>query len=151
MPKTWIVVADNARARIFEVVDRKETLHELDDLVNPSGRLHDSELRTDNTGRYFGKGERMQGHAARPRTEPGEHEAELFAKTVAHYLEQARVEHRFERLCLIAAPKFLGVLRQNLTKDARELVFEELDKDVSWLEGPQLQDYVRDKLLTAGD
>ena len=104
MEKTWIVVADNSRARIFEVMDRSETLRELEDLVNPAGRLHDSELRTDNTGRYFGKGERMQGHAAHPRVEPGEHETELFAKRVADHLEQARVEHRFEQLCLIAAP-----------------------------------------------
>jgi protein required for attachment to host cells len=151
MVKTWIVVADNSRARIFEVIDRNETLHELDDLVNPAGRLHDSELRTDNVGRYYGRGERMQGHSAQPRTDPGEHETELFAKTVAHYLEQARVEHRYARLCLMAAPKFLGLLRQNLSKNARDLVFEELAKDVSWLEGPQLQEYVRDKLSTAGD
>jgi len=151
MAKTWIVVADHSRARIFEVIDRNEALHELDDLVNPAGRLRDADLRTDNTGRYYGHGERMQGHSARPRTEPGEHETELFAKTVAQYLEQARVEQRCERLCLIAAPKFLGVLRQNLSKHARDLVFEALDKDVSWLEGPRLQDYVREKLPTAGD
>ena len=151
MTKTWIVVADSSRARIFEVVDRNETLQEIHDLVNPAGRLHDSELRTDGVGRFYGKGERMQGHSARPRTEPGEHETELFAKTVAQYLEQARVEHRCERVCLIAAPKFLGALRQNLPKTARDLVFEELDKDVSWLEGPQLQDYVRDKLPAVGD
>ncbi|HWI15607.1 MAG TPA: host attachment protein [Burkholderiales bacterium] len=151
MAKTWIVVADNSRARVCEVADRNQTLIELEDLVNPAGRLHDSELRTDNAGRYFGKGERMQGHAARPRTEPGEHETELFAKRVADYIERARLDHRFERLCLIAAPKFLGVLRQHLSKSSRDLVFEELDKDVSWLEGAQLQDYVREKLAAAGD
>lgn len=151
MAKTWIVVADSSRARFFEVVGRNETLHELEDMVNPAGRLHDSELRTDNLGRYYGKGEQMQGHAAPPRTDPGEHETELFAKRVAQHIEQARVAHRCERLCLIAAPKFLGALRRNLTKEARELVFEEFDKDVSWLEGPQLQDYVRDKLAAAGD
>ena len=149
MVKTWIVVADNARARIFEAVDGNETLRELEDMVNPAGRLHDAELRTDNIGRYYGKGERMQGHSASPRTEPGEHETELFAKSVANHIDQARVERRFEELRLIAAPKFLGLLRQNLSKNARDLVFEELDKDVSWLEGPQLQDYIRDKLMAS--
>jgi protein required for attachment to host cells len=151
MAKTWIVVADNSRARIFEVLDRNETLQELDDLVNPAGRQHDYELRTDNLGRYYGRGERMQGHTAPPRTDPGQHETELFAKTVAHYLEQARVDHRCDRICLIAAPKFLGLLRQSLTKDARNMVFEELDKDISWLDGRKVQEYVRQKLPAAGD
>jgi protein required for attachment to host cells len=151
MPTTWIVVADSSRARVFEVLDRNETLRELDDLVNPAGRQGERDLRTDTRGRFYGRGEQLQGHTAMPNTDPMTHENELFAKTVAHYLEQARVEHRYERLCLIAAPKFLGLLRDKLSKQAQHLVFQELDKDISWLDGRKVQDYVREKLPAAGD
>jgi len=150
MPKTWIVVADSSRARVFEVLDRNETLQEIDDLVNPAGRESERDLRTDGRGRYYG-GDQTQGHTGTPAADPVQHEVQLFAKTVAHYLEQARIEHRYDRLCLIAAPRFLGLLRQNLSKDSRHLVFEELDKDISWLDGRQVQDYVREKMPTAGD
>lgn len=151
MPNTWIVVADSSRARVFEVLDRNETLREIDDLINPAGRESDRDLRTDGLGRYYPRGEQTQGHTAAPNTDPAQHEVQLFAKTVGHYLEQARVEHRYDRLCLIAAPKFLGLLRQNLSKSARHLVFEELDKDISWLDGRQVQDYVRAKMPAAGN
>jgi protein required for attachment to host cells len=146
MQKTWILVADSSRARFFEMIDRSEDLREIDDLVNPAGRQHALDLRTDNVGRYYGRGEQMQGHAAPPRTDPVTHEVELFAKTVGHYLEQARVEHRYERLCLICAPKFLGQVRENLTKDTRSLVTGALDKDISRLDTRQVQQYVKEKL-----
>lgn len=149
--KTWIVVADARRARFFEVLDRNETLRELEDLVNPAGRQNERELRTDSRGRYYGRGEQMQGHTAVPNTDPVTHEVQLFAKTVCDRLEEARVQHQYERLCLIAAPKFLGLLRQNLGKDTRNLVFEELDKDIAGLDERRVQDYVRQKLPAAGD
>jgi protein required for attachment to host cells len=151
MPKTWIVVADSSRARVFEVLDRNEKLHEIDDLVNPEGRQGERDLRTDTRGRFYGRGEQLQGHTATPNTDPMTHESQLFAKTVANYLDQAHIEHRYERLCLIAAPKFLGLLREKLGKDTKQLVFEELDKDISWRDGRQVEEYVRDNIPAAGD
>ena len=151
MTKTWILVADASRARVFEVLDRDETLQEIEDFVNPAGRQGERELRTDARGRYFGKGEQMQGHTAAPNTDPTTHENQLFAKTIADYLDRARVSRRYERLCLIAAPKFLGLLRDELGKDVGHLVYEALDKDISWLDSRRVQDYVREKLQTAGD
>lgn len=151
MAKTWIVVADASRTRIFEVLDRDETLQELEDLVNPAGRQGERDLRTDNRGRFYGRGEQLQGHTAMPNTDPMTHENQLFAKTVTQHLERGRTENRYDRLCLIAAPKFLGLLRENLSKDAKNLVYEELDKDISWFDGRKVQQYVREKLPTAGD
>jgi protein required for attachment to host cells len=151
MTKTWILVADSSRARLFEVLDRHETLREIEDLVNPAGRQGGRDLRTDARGRYFGKGEQLQGHTAMPNTDPMTHESELFAKTVTQHLEQARNAHRYERLCLIAAPKFLGLLREKLSKDALAMVHESLDKDISGMDERAVQDYVREKLPDAGD
>ena len=77
-----------------------------------------------------------------PRAGAVEHGAELFAKRVGEYLDHARNERRFERLYLVAAPKFLGQLRRELGKETGKLVIEELDKDLSWFDQRSLEGYV---------
>ena len=94
--------------------------------------------------RYFGKGEHSQGHTAAPQVEPAEHEAELFAKRMAEHLEKARVDHRFDRLHLIAAPKFLGQMRRHLGKEVESLVDAAVAKDVAWFDAKSIADYIRD-------
>lgn len=146
MSATWIVIADANRARIFEV--RQDAhLNELDDLVNPAARAKTSELRTDGAGRYFGKGERQQGHTAGPRVDPVEHENDMFAKRLSDYLEHARTAHRFATLHLIAAPKFLGLIRQNLSDSTARLVAEQLPKGLAQLNEHDIEKYIKDKGL----
>ena len=47
MVTTWIVAADESRARVLQVTDRERHLTEIEDLLNPEGRLQDRELQTD--------------------------------------------------------------------------------------------------------
>lgn len=143
MQTTWIVAADSSRARIFELHGLREPLREIEDFVNPVGHAQERELDRDARGRYFGKGEREQGHTAEPHVDKSEHEAELFSKRVGEYLDQARVEHRYDKLRLIAYPKFLGLLRQNLSEEARRMVEEEVSKDISMMKAREIEDYVK--------
>jgi protein required for attachment to host cells len=146
MQTTWIVVADSSRARIFELQEQEPQLHEIEDMVNPAGRSNSNDLRSDERGRFYGKGERNQAHTADPAVTPVEHENELFAHSVAQRLEQARNEHCYSQLSLLAAPKFLGLLRANLSKEAQQLVCQELAKDVSGMNSPQLEEYLKQNL-----
>jgi protein required for attachment to host cells len=87
---------------------------------------------------------------AAPRSGPQQpsavdHNVELFAKELARYLEQARTEHRYDALCLVAAPEFLGRLRQSLSKEVERLVVEQLDKDISWFDGGEIERYLKRK------
>jgi protein required for attachment to host cells len=140
MTTTWIVAADASRARVLQVADPEKKLVEIEDLLNPEGRLQDREIASDAMGRWSGPdrpgGNSMQGGAS-----PAEHAAELFAKRVGDYLEKARNDHRYERLCLVAPPKFLGTLRKTLGKEVQKLVADELPKDLSWLSAPELERY----------
>lgn len=146
MQTTWIVAADSSRARIFEVHGAQDHLREVEDLANPAGRAQDRELSSDARGRYYGKGEQQQGHTAEPHVDEAEHETELFSKRVSEYLDQARVEHRYDKLCLIAFPKFLGLMRRNLSKEAQRLVEDEVPKDISKLEAREIEDYFRNRV-----
>jgi protein required for attachment to host cells len=65
---------------------------------------------------------------------PSEHATELFAKRVSDYLDKARNAHRYDRLHLVAPPKFLGQLRKELGSEVQKLVTDELPKDLSWLD-----------------
>ncbi len=146
MPTTWIVAANSSRARIFEVRGAQDHLREIEDFVNPAGRAGDAEMRTDDLGRFHGRGEQHQASTGEPNTEPVEHATELFSKQVSEFLDQARVEHRYDKLCLIAFPKFLGMMRQNLSKEVRKLVKDEVSKDISWQDTREIEDYVRTRL-----
>jgi protein required for attachment to host cells len=142
MQTTWFVVADSSRVRIFEMDEPERHLHEIEDMANPQGRATNRDLRTDGYGRYYGKGEREQGHTAPPHVDAVEHETELFSKKVGEYLDKARNEHRYEKLCLIAPPKFMGLIRQNLSKEAQKLVEEEMLKDISGMDVHRIEEYI---------
>ncbi|HZV62995.1 MAG TPA: host attachment protein [Methylophilaceae bacterium] len=130
MEATWIVVADAARGRIFEM-QQEGHLAEIENFVNPAEREDNADLRTDGYGRFYGKGEREEGHTAEPSVLPKEHEAARFAKHLAVYLDQARNRHLYDKLRLIAAPSFLGLLRNTLDDEVRKLVDQELDQDLT--------------------
>jgi protein required for attachment to host cells len=133
---TWIIAADSSRARIMQVMDRDQRLAEVEDFVNPAGRAHDRDLLQDAHPRFRG----TSGPGSdRQETSATEHETELFAKRVGDYLDKARTQHRFDRLHLVAAPKFLGQLRKELDPEVKKLVSEALPKDLSWLSLKELE------------
>ena len=129
MKSTWIVVAESARARIFTMSGIAGKLQEVTDLSHPESRLHDTELSSDLPGRTFD----IQGqgrHAMEPATDPKEREAQAFATEIARHIERGRHEGNFDALVLVAPPKFLGRLRAELTKPARDTLVGELDKNL---------------------
>jgi protein required for attachment to host cells len=138
MATTWIIAADSSRARFLQVADR-ERLVEIESLLNPDGRLQDRELTTDANPRLHGPG----GLSAREEPSAVEHTVEMFSKRIGDYLEKARTDHRYDRLYLVAPPKFLGVLRKKLGKEVGKLVLEEVPKDLSWFSQRDLESYFR--------
>ena len=137
MATTWIVAADSSRARILQVMSREQRLSEIDDLYNPAGRLHEHEITTDAEARFRGRA----GAPGSDREAAGavDHEVEVFAKKIGDYLDKARTSHRYDRLHLIAPPKFLGQLRKELGKEVERLVAEELPEDLSWIDARELE------------
>jgi len=130
MTTTWIIAADASRARILQVMDREGRLAEVEDFANPEGRAHDRDLLADGHPRF--NGTRGPG-SDREEMKATDHATELFVKQVSDYLDKARNAHRYDRLHLVAPPKFLGQLRKELGKEVQKLVSDVLPKDLSWL------------------
>jgi protein required for attachment to host cells len=140
MATTWIIAADESRARVLQVAGREQRLIEIEDMINPEGRQQDRELQTDAEPRFSG---RPGGGPASDRETQGavEHSARVFAREVGRYLDKARNEHRFDELVLVAPPKFLGTLRKELGKEVEKMVADELPKDLSWFSARDLEAY----------
>lgn len=136
MDNTWIVVADSSHARIFQLRDGQLPAQEIEDLANPLGRADNRQLASDGHGQYFGPD--GHGHTAPRVEEPVQHEVRQFARELGRRLDAAAAQHRFQHLALVAAPRFLGLLRDSLDKHTRQLVTAEVAKNVAALARPEL-------------
>jgi protein required for attachment to host cells len=143
MANTWILAANRSKARIFEMQKLHAPLVEIADFVDPEGRANDRDINSDAYGRFYGKGERVQGHSTTTDISPGQHEAERFAERLRDYLDRAHGEQRFDKLWIVAAPAFLGVLRSKLGKSLHDAIELEVNKDVP----TQAPEKIRDAAL----
>lgn len=128
--KTWVVVASAARARIFEVDGRCEPLQEVMDLVNPEDRLQAQALKSDKPGRAFDR-QGGQRHAMGTTVSPKEQVAIRFAKQVVDRLDADRHRGRFGKLCVVASPHFLGLLRDRMGNSLTRAVRGEVINDLT--------------------
>jgi protein required for attachment to host cells len=146
---TWIVTGDSSRARILQVTGR-ERLDEIEDFINPKGRMNDRELRTDAHPRFNGHGgvpgsSRTGGPASdREEMSQADLEAENFSREIGRYLDKARTDHRYDELYLVAPPKFLGMMRKELGKEVEKLLREDFDKNLSWFDAREIDSFLRD-------
>ena len=121
-----VIVADNARARIFLSHGTMLQLREIEGFAHPEARLSNRDLASDGPGRNAQHGDDYTAP-----TSPKEHEAESFARMLAHHLKDMHNEEHFESLVLVSPPKFLGLLRQHLPKPLDKLVTHSVDKDLT--------------------
>lgn len=158
MQTTWVIAADTYRARIFEV-SPDQKLTEVEDMYNPDGRMAGRDETSDAYGRFSqgkgnptrqsdrgnpaGVGHRMPSNTVDPQESMQEHHVELFSKEVDRYLDKAREEHRVDKLCVIAEPKFLGLMRRNMSPELKQMVLEEFSNDVSGMKTHQVEEFLR--------
>ncbi len=128
--RTWILIADGAQARIAYndgpghgvTLAHEETFRGR----NVAGR----DIMADRPGRAFdtaGQGP----HAMEPHTDPREVEKRRFLREMAALLDEAAKRDSFDRLILVAPPKALGMLREELSDALHKRLGGELDKDLT--------------------
>jgi protein required for attachment to host cells len=144
MKLTWLVVADNSRARIFKVESRKGPIEEIESIVHTEARLREQSMTSDLPGRGNGKG--GIGHAYQDETSPKDQENINFAKEIANELDKARKENKFKQLVLVAAPGFLGNLRNQLNTKTQKLACFELAKNLSNLKAEEIRAHLPERL-----
>ncbi len=117
MAQTWILVGDGSHARLFLVEDATLPWQ----LVRKVDREHSREKTS-------------EGHEDR-----GEHD---FARKLVGELETGRQQGTFERLVLVAPPKFLGQLRSELQAPLAACVVRSVDHDYTKMSEGELAKHV---------
>lgn len=126
--QAWIIVADGDRARILKI-ERPGVLIQIDCLHDPLGRAKEQDLTSDRSGRRVGAG--ITSRQMEPETYPHKKELVEFARQLSHYLEKAKRASSFKYLYLVADPKLLGILRQELDPCVKQAVAEEFAKNLA--------------------
>ena len=132
-----IVVADQAEARFYDMHIPGKSLRLTGRLLDPSARLHERDLVSDRPGRVFdraplsaGRRGAMAHHDTGGERSARRYAAVAFARRIGRQLDLARRQGRFERLVLMANPRFLGMLRQVLPPQLGECVAAVVPKDL---------------------
>ena len=138
---TWVLVADGARARIFE--KGNNSLHNATGEDYCSDNLKTQDMISDKPGRSFESAMPMR-HAYQPRTDWHDYQKELFAKELCNIIKKSTDD--FDELVLVSSPRTLGDLRSNMCKQAKAKIKAEIPKDVTKLTERELVAYLDKEL-----
>jgi protein required for attachment to host cells len=125
-----VVVADESRAEFYSSEGLHGTLSVLRTLSNKAARMKTGELISDRGGRSFDSHGQGRHTMESEKDAPKRHIAKGFAKDIAAWIGTEMHRGTFAGFALIAAPRFLGVLRQELATVTKVEPWATIDKDV---------------------
>jgi protein required for attachment to host cells len=121
---TWVLVADARGARIFSYPE-KNGEWTLQETLRGDGSAH-----PDQTADFGAKASQHKGALhAHGESNPKETKERRFAHLLAHTLARGHQQKAFGKLVLVAPPKLLGDLRENLSRELRSAIVTQLPKD----------------------
>lgn len=131
--RTWVVVADGARARFLMASGDGNTLipARASDMVAPLNRRPARALKSDKPGRSYSSSRGGMRHALEPPHDYHKIEKHRFSAAVAEALHEASEGNAFDRLVLVAPHRSLGELRSLLSDRVRRQVDQEIAKDLT--------------------
>lgn len=138
----WIVVANEAKATVYTRTERRAPLAELLSLENAEARKKKGEILADRGGRSFDSFGAGRHTMAAEKTDPKKHAAMAFARQVAERIAKVVHEGSCRGYALVAAPRFLGLLRDAVAKQCKLEPFKTIDKDVVGRDAAFLQKLV---------
>lgn len=146
MAATWILVADAARARVFEASGRSDPWQEVACFANPDGRAPGRHATTERAPRVNDSMGSAR-HAIEPHTSLRDKSAERFAHMLGEALEHGRNDQRYDHLVLVAPPRFLGTLHGVLDKQLTACVSGEVGHDFTELRSDEIRHRLPPQLL----
>ncbi len=126
----WVVVADESRAIFYAREMKRSPLNELFQLENEVARQKTESQISDRGGRSFDSQGQGRHTMAREKTDPKKHVAIAFAKEIAGKIAKARHAGSCRDYSLVAAPRFLGLLRDALEIAGYADALQSIDKDM---------------------
>jgi protein required for attachment to host cells len=143
--RTWILIADGARARILQNDGPGKGLQALEGRVWHGDHAATHELVSDRTGRAFSSTGPSRS-AIEPHFDPHRQLKRNFAHRLADALADGWRDRAYDRLIIVAAPSALGDLRAALTPEVRATVMAEVPKDLTKIADAAVAEHLKDVL-----
>ncbi len=143
--KTWILLADGARARIVSNAGPGKGIEEVSGMEFSGDKQRTGEVMADRPGRSFDSAGSHR-HAMEPPSDPHREMKRDFASDLVQALEDQLAKRAFDRLVLIAAPATLGDLRNAMPKALQDVIYAEVPKDLVKLPNTDLGSHLADIL-----
>lgn len=145
MALTWIVVAHRAGCRLLESISPGKPLTLVEEIDHPQGRFQNQDVDSDKQGRTFdSSGHGRSGYS--PHETSHDHIAKVFAASIVKKLEEARNANYFDALVLVAEPRFLGMLRDQLSTPLEKMVRGSVGKDLYLIPTNEIAKHLGDVL-----
>ena len=129
-PCWTVVVADESSALFYARDSISGPLRELNSLDNDAARKKMDQLISDSGGRSFdshGRGRHTMGHE---KADPKKIAAMAFAKQIAERIAKGMYDGSSRGFALVAAPRFLGVLREAIAIATTVEPYVSFDKEM---------------------
>ncbi|ABS76626.1 host attachment protein [Coxiella burnetii] len=147
--KSWIVVANASKAKIFAVnkikfLTGKHNLELIKEYTHPESRMRDVEIASDRLGHFHAKS-RGSGSFVE-QTNPKKYEAESFAREVVNDLESGRMADLFQDIILVAPPPFHGLLNKCLNPQLENKIALVIEKDYTKDNDKELEKHLKQQI-----
>lgn len=130
-PQNWFVVVNRKSAKIFEISRKPDALTYLKTLRNPLGTLRNRLMSMDKPGMSRGKYAKASSpHTLTRERNPHEDVAVDFAKKLAHYLKNHKLENDYLSLTIAAEPHMMGLVKKAIQQDRLKVNIKWLRKDL---------------------
>ena len=126
----WVVVADESKAIVYSRITRSGPLREVFSLTNEAARMKTEELISESGGRSYDSKGKGRHTMTSEKADPKQHAASIFAKQIAERIGRVMHDGSCRGFALIAAPRFLGVLREAVTVATPAEPYATVDKEV---------------------
>ena len=140
-PTYRVVVADEFRAIFYAREKKFSPLTAVGSMQNDAAREKSGDLLSDRGGRAFDSHGQGRHTMTNELTDPKSQSAIVFAKEIADRLSAEHGKGSYDRLVVVAAPRFLGVLRPALDTAGVEAALE-IDKEVTGKDAEFIQNLV---------
>ena len=144
--RTWVLIADGARARVLESDGPGRGLTPVEGLVFHGDHSATHDLVSDREGRSFSShGPRRS--AVDARSDPHRNLKSKFAHQLADVLAHGLQQGAYHRLILVASPVTLGDLRSAISDHVRATVVGEVAQDLTKLPNSEVGGHLTDFLV----
>lgn len=144
MTNYWILIANASQAKIYTASKLQGDWQLVKELNHEESREKDEELVSDKLGN-FPNISRGSSSFIEP-TDPKVFEEERFAHQLAEELNSGRTHNLYQKLILVAAPRFHGMLNKHCNQHVLGLVAKNVEKDYAQFSEYELLKHLREQL-----